>query len=43
MPLMGLWGGVQQTPEIALYLAKDEWQMRDFTSVWEKNKQQQLT
>lgn len=38
-----IWGGVQQMPEIALYLTKDEWGMCDYISVYEKNKQEQLT
>lgn len=38
MPLMGLWVGVQQTPETAVYLMKDEREMGDHISVYEKNK-----
>lgn len=38
-PLMELWVGVQKKPEIAVYLTEDEWGMRDYIFVYEKNKQ----
>lgn len=37
-PLMGRWVGVQKTPEIAVHPTEDEWGMRDYISVYEKNK-----
>lgn len=36
---MELWVGVQKKPEIAVYLTEDEWGMRDYIFVYEKNKQ----